>query len=209
MSKKDKKEKEQNLSEAVDYARRVLDFNFAWYKNADTKAEIILTLDGVFIAFVTGSIFMKQTELIAIMERFYFVTWVFLVLMVAFLLGSIVFSILCLWSRIPIFSKQKNYSTKDSENGSKNDNNNEEPCPSEATLFFANISCLEKKTYQDFMLKADREDEISALAFDIHTLSVNVNKKHKWVDLGFILTGMSLFSFLAFGISYIIAVADI
>jgi hypothetical protein len=33
---------------AVDYARRLHDRILNWYKNADSKAQVLLTLDGVF-----------------------------------------------------------------------------------------------------------------------------------------------------------------
>ena len=198
-----KQDQPSSSREPLEYARRVMEHNFEWYKNADTKAEIILALDGAFLAFVSSSIFTNQDELKDILESFTPLTWLFLVFMTIFLTGSIISAILCLYSRIPIFSeraKRKYFDTKEN----KIDIDDAETYKPEATLFFQQISYLKSKQYQEYMLKANKKSEISALAVAIHILSENVFKKHKWVDWGFILAGLSLCCFLAFIISYVI-----
>jgi hypothetical protein len=195
------KTSDSNLDNSVEYIRRVFDHNLFWYKNADAKAEIILTLDGVFLGFVTSLIFINQIDLIEILRRFTSLSWLCLGLMVVCLTGSIVSSIICLWSRIPMFVRraQKNYFVK---NGI--DVNNMKTYLPETTFFFQKISWLEPTIYQKYMLSTGKKFEISALALDVHVLSKNVLKKHKWVDIGFFLTGLSLLCFLAFSISYLL-----
>ena len=191
-----------NLEDSVEYIRRVFDHNLFWYKNADSKAEIILTLDGVFLGFVTSSIFIKQADLMEIMHRFTNLSWLFLGLMVLCLTGSIISSIFCLWSRIPIFTKraQKKYFADN-----KIDAKNMKSYRPEVTFFFQKISWLEPFVYQKYMLSTGKKFEVSALALEVHTLSKNVLIKHKWVDIGFFLTGASLLCFLTFSISYFLA----
>jgi hypothetical protein len=192
---------DSNLEDSVEYIRRVFDHNLFWYKNADAKAEIILTLDGVFLGFVTSLIFVKQVDLMEILGRFTSFSWLFLELMVVCLTGSIVSSIICLWSRIPILigRAQQNYFAE-----KKIDAKNIKTYLPETTFFFQKISWLESTLYQKYMLSTDKKFEISALAIDVHVLSNNVRKKHKWVDIGFFLTGLSLLCFLAFSISYVL-----
>jgi hypothetical protein len=190
-----------NLKDSVEYARRVFEHNFNWYKNADSKAEIILAIDGIFLGFVTSSIFIKQSELVDILQSFKSITWFLLGLMSLCLTGSIISSVACLWSRIPIFTKcaRKDYFAKKGI-----DAKNIETYIPEATWFFQKISWLDPNLYQELMLSTGKQFEISALAIDIHELSRNVLKKHKWVDISFFLAAISLLCFLAFGISYLI-----
>lgn len=43
-------------SDAVDYLRKLDESLRYWYSAADTKAQVALTLNGVFLAFLTGSV---------------------------------------------------------------------------------------------------------------------------------------------------------
>jgi hypothetical protein len=58
------------LSHALDYSRRVYERTLEWYKNADAKAQVILTLDGAFSTFLTTSIFKAPDDLTKITQRF-------------------------------------------------------------------------------------------------------------------------------------------
>jgi hypothetical protein len=83
-------------SPGLEYARRIFDSVLDWYKNADTKAQIILTINGVFLAFLTGSIFKKQDDIGPMFSRFGGETWLLLGLMCVALTGSILSAIVCL-----------------------------------------------------------------------------------------------------------------
>ena len=71
-----------------------------WYRNADSKAQIILTLDGALIAFLTTSIFRKPGELSEITRSLTLRTWLLLTAMCVCLVGSIISALMCLWSRV-------------------------------------------------------------------------------------------------------------
>jgi hypothetical protein len=49
-------------SEGLDYSRDLYKLILDWYKNADSKAQVLLTLDGVFLTFLTTSIFTNPEE---------------------------------------------------------------------------------------------------------------------------------------------------
>jgi len=53
----------QMASDAVDYSRRHLELVINWYNNADSKAQVILTLDGAFLTFLTSSILGSPDDL--------------------------------------------------------------------------------------------------------------------------------------------------
>jgi hypothetical protein len=201
MDEASKQQSNTDFSPSLDYVRRVYTNNIDWYKNADTKAEIVLTLDGIFLAFVTSSIFVQQADLREILAYFTFGSWLFLGLMSLALAGSIFCAIACLWSRISLikYIKEKYFAEH------KTQVDQIEPYRPETTFFFQKISRLDPDLYQRRLLSVDQEFEIMALAADTHTLAGNVLEKHVWVDLSFILAGASLLSFLALGISYLLA----
>src|SRR5258706_3848944 len=87
-------------STGTDYSRRLFENILDWYKSADAKAQIILTLDGVFLSFLTGTLFSKRAEIYQVLHFFKPITWVFLRLMCLFISASIVSAIWCLWSRL-------------------------------------------------------------------------------------------------------------
>lgn len=188
-------------SNPVDYARRVYAHTLDWYKNADTKAEIILALDGIFLAFVTGSLFAKQSDLEEIIQTFTGVTWFFLILMSICLIASVVTAIICLWSRISLSDKVKIKFLMQHQI----DIEKAETYVPEATHFFQGISWLNSKAYLEFLKTVDSDFELAALADSIHILSNHVLQKHRYVDWSFALAGGGLLSFFAVGISYLLA----
>ncbi len=185
---------------ALAYSRRLFENITDWYKNADIKAQIILTLDGAFLAFLTGSILKAPRDLTPIIEQFNLITWLFLLLMCLTLAGSIISALACLWSRI--------YSRSDverllSEAGVRIDNST--TYAPHRMWFFQLLQALDQEKFGERLLTVDEDFEIRAMASQIHALSINVSKKHTWVNRGFSLAGCSLLLFLGAGISYIVA----
>lgn len=187
------------MSESVEYVRRAYDHTVDWYKNADTKAEIIFALNGAFLAFVTGSIFMNQVELAKILENITGLTKILLIAMSVSLILSIIFAIICLWSRIPLRPSAKASFLEKKE---VNDKDVETYTP-ELTWFFQHISWLDEKLLFEFLKSADKDFEFTALSANLYTLSVHVTAKHKWIDRSLVCFGSTLILFFLFGISYI------
>ena len=186
------------ISASLDYARRLFERIIDWYKTADSKAQIILTLDGAFLTFLTTSVFKNPDELSRIIQRFNFSTWLFLALMCVCLIVSIISALMCLWSRVWLFSKrdavlvEEKMRLKEAEKYSPN-----------LMLFFKTISWLDHDKFQSQLADVDEEFEIKALASQSYLLAKRVNKKHLLVNLGFVLAGASLIFFLAGGMSYL------
>src|SRR4051812_9109866 len=84
----------------LEYARRLYDRIIAWYESAERKAQLILTLDGVFLSFLTASVLTKPGDLHLIVDRFGAETWALFGLMCVALFLSIASAVGCLVSRI-------------------------------------------------------------------------------------------------------------
>lgn len=185
-------------SDALDYSRLLLERVIDWYKNADAKAQIVLTVDGAFLTFLTSSIFKNPAELTNITQNFTFFTWLFLVLMCVCLTLSIITALMCLWSRIFLFPKRDKVLIREREKikeaGRYSPN---------VMLFFKTIQWLDHDKFQSELSGVDKEFEIKALASQSYLLSKRVYEKHWLINFGFVLTGASLIFFLASGISYL------
>lgn len=188
----------QTPSDAVDYARRLFEIVTNWYNNADSKAQIILALDGAFLTFLTSSILESSDGISKIIGRFGLDTWLFLILMCLCLMGSIISALLCLLSRIFLLPKRDSILKQERENIKT-----AEIYSPNVMLFFHTISWLDHDKFQKQLGTVDNEFEIKALASQIYHLSKRVSTKHKAVNFGFVFTGASLILFLAVGISYL------
>lgn len=185
-------------SHSVDYARRLFANVLDWYKNADSKAQILLTIDGAFLSFLTGKVFVRREEIASIFQSFGPETWSALVLMALMLTLSIVAALSCLWSRVRFSDgpqQQLSHATSAAEDPA--------PYPAELIWFFGKIAGLDESRFVRRMHEVTPADEIAALASQVHALSKNVLNKHRRVNLGFVLTGLSLIFFLAAGASYL------
>jgi len=188
----------QVTSDAVEYSRHLFKLVIGWYKNADSKAQVILTLDGAFLTFLTSSIVLKPDELEKIVGRFGRDTWLFLILMCLCLVGSIVSALICLLSRIFLLPKRDSVLIKDRASVKT-----AERYSPNLMLFFQSISWLDHDKFQEQLKTIDKEFEVAALGSQIHHLSKRVTTKHKAVNYGFIFAGATLLFFLAVGISYV------
>ena len=188
----------QITSDAVDYSRRLLALVINWYNNADSKAQVILTLDGAFLTFLTGSILGSPDDLGKIIGRFGPDTWLFLVLMCLCLVGSIISALMCLLSYIFLLPKRDSVlireraRVKTAQKYSPN-----------VMLFFQSITWLDHDKFQAQLKTVDKEFEVEALGSQIYHLSKRVTTKHKAVNYGFVFAGATLVFFLAVGISYV------
>jgi hypothetical protein len=87
------------LRDAVDYLRELEGRLRYWYSAAETKAQVVLTLNGVFLAFLTGSTLADRGDLARTTTAFGPETWVFLAGMGAGLAGAVACAVACLLAR--------------------------------------------------------------------------------------------------------------
>jgi hypothetical protein len=186
-------------SEVLSFASFLFANVVDWYKNADAKAQIILTLDGALVTFLTTSVFRKPTELAEVTQKLTSVTWLLLISMCLCLVGSIVSALMCLWSRVFLGSK------RDIVLGRERRRIKEgvRPYSPSVMLFFKTISWLDHDTFQEQVGTTDIPFQVKALASQTYLLSKRVYRKHVLVNAGFVLAGASLIFFLASGVSYL------
>jgi hypothetical protein len=185
------------LAERLAYSRSLFDNLVEWYKSADAKAQVILSLDGAFLAFLTISIFTKRQDFLDVIAGFRAETWWALMLMCAALLGSIGCAIACLWSRL-YWPKERDEFLNAPNADADVDH------IAKIIWFFQFIAKQDLATFRSRLNKVEGGLELRVLSFQILELSKRVLWKHKLVNIGFLLTASSLLLFLAGGISYIV-----
>lgn len=187
----DKSETNNAISEnALEFSRRLYERTIDWYKNADSKSQITLTLNGALIAFLTSNIFKNPDDIFKLTNKFSSFTWLFLSLMCVCLGGSIVSAFMCLRSRMGTSAEIEKL--KNSAQYSPNE-----------MLFFGTIAHLDRDKFQSELEKISKKSEVEGLAGQIYLLSKNVSAKHTWVNRGFAFIGGALIFFLLGGISYL------
>lgn len=188
----------KDVSEALEYARRLYDDVLAWYLSADTKAQVLLGLDGAFMAFLAATTFQKSDDLGKLIDSFPTLTWVLLVSMGVTLLMSMVAAVYCLWSRIHFASSLEEWITN-----AETPARTETEYPPEVMWFFQHLAALEPQRFRETLASVDAPFELHAMASQIEKLSGNVRKKHIAVDLGFVLAMLTLLLFAAAAVSYV------
>jgi hypothetical protein len=189
-------------NDALDYVCRLFNDVRDWYKNADLKAQILLTLDGVFLAFLMTMVTMKKDDLDKIVAQFNFYTWGFLALTAACLTLSIILAIRCLWARIlPQNVIDRNLAQLERES------KNRKIYLSKKMWYFQYISQYETEEFQEDLLEVDKELEIRAMGSQIVWTSKEAVKKYRSINYAFLFAGLSLIFFLAIGVSYLATIA--
>ena len=186
-------------SVALAYSNLVLANTVDWYRNADSKAQIILSLDGALVAFLTSSLFKKAEDLAPITAHFTAFTWVLLAAMCTCLAASIVSALLCLWSRVFLGIKRDSVLGQERQRIAEG----EKLYSPNVMFFFKTICWLDHDRFQAQLEQVDEEFHIRAVGSQAYLLSKRVYRKHVLVNAGFVLAGASLILFLASGVSYL------
>lgn len=185
------------LEPAVAYSRRLYDDLLGWYRSADAKAQVVIGLDGAFLAFITAAAFRKPEELASLFDTFLPLTWQLLGLMAVTLVASMVSSIYCLWSRVylrPSRIVASILAGSGTETG--------ETYPSGVMWFFQLVAGLDEDMFRRTLLGVNARFEIEALSSQIAVLSKNVRRKHIAANVGFALGIVTLLLFAGAATSY-------
>src|SRR5258708_5162240 len=83
----------EELPACLAYARSLFANLIEWYKSADAKAQVILSLDGALLAFLTASVFTKRQEFKDILEAIKGESLILISL--ALMCATLFFSIVC------------------------------------------------------------------------------------------------------------------
>lgn len=188
---------------ALEYSRLLFANILDWYKNADLKAQILLTFDGIFLSILDSSVFGKNDKIVEILSYFGTETWILLGGMILTLIGSIYSALGCIRSRLADPVEITNHLLEIvQDSGLKL---YQKP---DTMWFFGHIARLkDRKRFQQRLEQFSEKDELTAISSQIFILSKNVLMKHAWVNRGFILIAVTLILFLAAATSYVIRVA--
>lgn len=182
-----------------EYVRRLYDDVRGWYDNADSKAQVVVAIDGAFLAFLTGAIFAKPSDLRDVVGSFSIWTWFLLTLMTLCLCASVICAIWCLWSRI--YSKDRLQQFVHAAQQGMGESAHYVP---KTMWFFQMVATLDEKRLRTTLHAVDGPFEIDAMASQIHILSGNVRTKHRLVNAGFVLAAATLILFFFAGLSYLV-----
>lgn len=189
---------EHTPSVAQEYIRGTYALTQDWYKNADTKAQLILTLDGALVTFLTSAVLSDPNELRLVLALFGRDTWLLFILMGVALLASMMSAICALWSRG--YSKRQMQIAFDEVHMNPNEASTYRP---ELMGFFQHVAHLQPGPFSERLKTADVEFELLALSHQLIKLSANVSRKHAWVNRAFACAAVALGLFLAAGATYV------
>jgi uncharacterized membrane protein YhaH (DUF805 family) len=182
----------------LEYLRRLYANLLDWYKVADARAQLILTLDGIFIAIVTGTVFAKPDELGAWKRVFGLDTWMFLSFAAFAIVGSMISALACLHSRL--HEATLNFVHQCYQ---VNPDKIETYVPGVA-WWYGMIAAMDRRLMIRYLQTSDDAFEIEALANQIVLLSGRILRKHQWANRGWLLAAFSLLFLLAAGASYVL-----
>lgn len=172
-----------------------------WYQSAETKAQVVLTVNGLFVTFLTASALARRADVVQATAAFGAETWAFLAGMSLCMTLAILSAVTCLASRGLGRKKLQRLLGDYGVDPDKADT-----YAPEMTVFFYFLSALKAAPFTERLLTADQDFVVRALSGDIIGFAPYVVAKHRWVNLAFIMTGMTLGFFLCAGVSYVIRV---
>jgi len=181
---------------SVEYARRMYDRVIDWYKVAESKAQLILTVNGVFVSIAFG-LASAGAGTGNRSPRPGAETWTFLTIGALALCASIACAAVCLQSR-----HQFNARNDFSELGVNPDD--PETYRPEALWYFGHIAHLPWRFAVAKLRTADEEFELNALTYNVYGLAKVVLRKHRFINAGWALTALGLIALVAAAASFVI-----
>lgn len=170
---------------------RVID----WYKVAESKAQLILTVNGVFVSIAFG--LSTSVDAGGRSSKPGPETWVFLGTGALALCASIICAAVCLQSR-----HRSNLRADFVELGL----NPDDPSTygAEALWYFGHIAQLPQRHVVAKLRAADQHFEVNALTYNVHGLARVVLRKHRFINAGWTLTALGLIALVLAAASFIV-----
>ena len=170
---------------ALEYLRRAYDSNREWYKAAETKAQVLLGANGVFVGVVFGAILGRPSEARAVVSVFGVETWVFLSLAIVAIVGAVLCAAQTMWSLHGSVSVKELALLLESENGSIR-------CKPAALWYFGYLGRIDSDVARRGFEALDGRSEIESLRYHLPSLSQRVLRKYWYMNLGWLFTAMGL-----------------
>jgi hypothetical protein len=185
---------------ALAYSRGVYQSLIDWYKVADAKGQLLLTLNGIYITVLSSIVIVSPQALLNRKEHLSLVTWLFLGGAAVATVISVLSAIGCLHSRLSDADLDKSrdrFIEPNSQGTSRY-----RPA---VTFWFGTIARLDRSIGLAMLRSADEAFEFAALTEEIFLLAPNVLAKHRWVNRGWVAAGASLLFLLAGSVSIVTA----
>ena len=185
---------------ALTYSQDVYRSLIDWYKVADAKGQLLLTLNGIYITVLSSIVIVSPRDLASRKTNLPLVTWLFLGGAALATVISILSAIGCLHSRLSNANLDKSRDRFIEPNS---------PAPGHyrpaVTFWFGTIARLDRGIGLEMLRSADDTFELAAFTEEIFLLAPNVLAKHRWVNRGWVAAGASLLFLLAGTVSIVIA----
>jgi len=185
---------------ALTYSRTVYSSLMDWYRVADAKGQLLLTLNGIYITVLSSIVIVSPRNLVSHKANIAPASWLFLAGAVVATAISILSAIRCLQSRLSNAKLDKDRDFFAEPNSMKLDRYR----PA-VTFWFGTIARMDQGVGLWMLRSADEAFELAALTEEIFLLAPNVLAKHRWVNKGWVAAGTSLLLLLAGAVSIVIA----
>jgi hypothetical protein len=184
--------KEHPRDPATGYVRRVYASTRDWYAVAETKAQLLLTINGIFITILFGTLFGRAGGARVPHGDAGPETWTLLAVSVA----ALACAAGCLWSL---------HGDSDREFARlKVDPADPASYRPEVLWYFGHLARLQPAAAAEQLRTADEQFEAEALSHNVVDLSAKVLRKHRWVNAGWAFTALALIALIAAGTSLFI-----
>lgn len=181
-------------ADGLDYARRVYEMAIDWYKTAERKGQLLPTANGAFAAILLGVVSSNLNDLRHFGRVAGIETWCFFAIALTASCTAIGFAAASLLSR----HEHNIKSDFDRLGVLKDDPTTYRP---EVLWYFGHLASLQFGPTVDLLRAADRRMEFDTLTFNAVGLSHVVLRKHRLVNLGWMLTAGALLAMTATGLS--------
>ncbi|MFI7602102.1 hypothetical protein [Actinoplanes sp. NPDC049681] len=183
----------------AEYVRRAYDRAIDWYKVAEAKAQLLLTVNGllvtVYFAVLTG----KAGPADRAVRQVGVGAGIFAIVSAAAVIGATGCAAGALWSRHTGNIKEAfpRLAVEPADPGSYRP---------EVLWYFGHIAHLDGDAAARMIGGADRRFEVTALSYNLVNLSHVVLRKHQFVNLGWALTATAIVSLVLAGAALLIQV---
>ncbi len=180
------------------YSRAVYAGLVDWYKVADAKGQLLLTLNGIFITVLSGVVLLAPTDLADRKAEIGPIAWILLTCTATATAASVICAIVCLYSRLSssrLQALQERFAERAADGALTY-----RPA---ATFWFGTIAGLDRTSGLAMLRGADSRFELDAISEEVLLLAPNVLAKHRWVNRGWMAAAVSLLLLLASSVSVV------
>ncbi|REG01309.1 hypothetical protein DFJ67_7390 [Asanoa ferruginea] len=183
--------------DGLDYARRVYDMVIDWYKTAEKKAQLLLTANGAFATILFGIVSSNPTGLHQFGVNAGAETWFFVTVAVIAFCGAVGYA------SAGLLSRHRHNIRLDF---ARLDVHPQEPktYKREAVWYFGHIASLQFGPTVDLLRTANPRMEFDSLTYNVVGLSRVVLRKHRLVNVGWMLTAVTVIAMTAAAASVVI-----